>query len=187
MKNIYFDLCAIPFYCLILWTCYTKKLAKGRANRTFVAFNIVSLICTVADICMEYVVNPLPITGGAVVLGTAISFTYKLLRNSCNLVYLVYVFLITKTDYRLHQFKWRAALGIPYAALVVVLLQNFFTHNVFVVTAEGGYSRGPALIALYLITFYYWIIGTGYCFCCRRYLLISTFCEQKRKQNRQIS
>ena len=119
---------------------------------------------------MEYVVNPLPITGGAVVLGTAISFTYKLLRNSCNLVYLVYVFLITKTDYRLHQFKWRAALGIPYAALVVVLLQNFFTHNVFVVTAEGGYSRGPALIALYLITFYYWIIGTGYCFCCRRYL-----------------
>lgn len=121
---------------------------------------------------MEYVVNPLPITGGAVVLGTAISFTYKLLRNSCNLVYLVYVFLITKTDYRLHQLKWRAALGIPYAALVVVLLQNFFTHNVFVVTAEGGYSRGPALIALYLISFYYWIIGTGYCFCCRRYLAI---------------
>jgi len=109
VKNICFDLCAIPLYCLILWTCYTKKLAKGRANRTFVAFNIVSLICALADIWMEYVVNPLPITGGAVVLGTAISFTYKLLRNSCNLVYLVYVFLITKTDYRLHQFKWRAA------------------------------------------------------------------------------
>jgi len=50
------------------------------------------------------------------------------------------------------------------------LLQNFFTHNVFVVTAEGGYSRGPALIALYLISFYYWIIGTGYCIYCRRYL-----------------
>ena len=170
MKNIYFDLCAIPFYCLILWTCYTKKLAKGHANRTFVAFNVVSLICTIADVWMEYVVNPLPITGGAVVLGTLISFTYKLLRNSCSIVYIIYVFLITKTDYRLHQSKWSVALGVPYAALVVVLLQNFFTHNVFVVTVEGGYSRGPVLIVLYLISFYYWIIGTGYCIYCKRYL-----------------
>lgn len=170
VKNICFDLCAIPFYCLILWTCYTKKLGKGRANRIFVAFNVVSLICTVADIWMEYVVNPLPITGGAVALGTAISFTYKLLRNSCNLAYLIYVFYITKTDYRLHQPIWRVALGAPCAALVIVLLQNFITHNVFVVTAGGGYARGPFLIALYLITFYYWILGTGYCFYCRRYL-----------------
>ena len=138
----------------------------------FVAFNVVSLICAIADIWMEYVVNPLPISGGAVVLGTAISFTYKLLRNSCNLVYLVYVFLITKTDYLLHRPKWRAALGAPYAALVIVLLQNFFTHNVFVVTAEGGYARGPVLSVLYAITFYYWIIGTGYCLYCRRYLAL---------------
>ena len=172
MKNICFDLCAIPFYCLILWTCHTKKLAKGRANRVFVAFNVVSLICAIADIWMEYVVNPLPISGGAVVLGTAISFTYKLLRNSCNLLYLVYVFLITKTDYLLHRPKWRAALGVPYAALVIVLLQNFFTHNVFVITAEGGYARGPVLSVLYAITFYYWIIGTGYCLYCRRLLAL---------------
>lgn len=138
----------------------------------FVAFNVVSLICAIADIWMEYVVNPLPISGGAVVLGTAISFTYKLLRNSCNLLYLVYVFLITKTDYLLHRPKWRAALGVPYAALVIVLLQNFFTHNVFVITAEGGYARGPVLSVLYAITFYYWIIGTGYCLYCRRLLAL---------------
>lgn len=170
MKNICFDLCAIPFYCLILWTCYAKKLSKGRANRIFVVFNVVSLVCAVADIWMEYVVNPLPITRGAVVLATGISFTYKLLRNSCNVLYMVYIFSITKTEYRLKRIKWALALWLPYAVLLAVLFLNFVNHGVFIVTEENGYSRGEWLIVLYGITFYYWIVGTGYCFYCKQYL-----------------
>ena len=146
MKIIYFDLCAIPIYCLILWTCHVKKLIKGRANRIFLFITVVSLICTIGDIWMEYIVNPLPLSEGAVALGTAISFTYKLLRNSCTLLYLIYIFTITKTEYRTHQLKWRIVLWLPYAVLVAVLLQNFFTNNVFVVDGESGYSRGPLLI-----------------------------------------
>ena len=60
MKNIYFDLCSIPIYCVILWTCYSKKLTKGNANRIFIAFSAISLFCAIADIWMEFVVNPLP-------------------------------------------------------------------------------------------------------------------------------
>lgn len=55
-------------------------------------------------------------------------------------------FTITKTEYRTHQLKWRIVLWLPYAVLVAVLLQNFFTNNVFVVDGESGYSRGPLLI-----------------------------------------
>lgn len=35
MKIIYFDICAIPFFLLILWTCYTRKMTKGHANSVF--------------------------------------------------------------------------------------------------------------------------------------------------------
>ena len=90
MKNIYFDLCSIPIYCVILWTCYSKKLTKGNANRIFIAFSAISLFCAIADIWMEFVVNPLPLTQTEVALATVISFTYKLLRNSCILIYLLY-------------------------------------------------------------------------------------------------
>ena len=59
---------------------------------------------------------------------------------------LIYIFTITKTEYRTHQLKWRIVLWLPYAVPVAVLLQNFFTNNVFVVDGESGYSRGPLLI-----------------------------------------
>ena len=62
---------------------------------------ILSLLCAVADICMEYVVNPLPLSPAAVALGTFISFSYKLLRNTGLVIYLLFLFTITKTDYRI--------------------------------------------------------------------------------------
>ncbi len=170
MKNIYFDICAIALFALTLWICYSKRLVKGRAARFFVLFCVISLICAILDVWMEFTVNPLPITSEDVVLGTIISFTYKLLRNGCSALYIFYLFAITKTDFRARQVKWIIALSVPYAVLVITLLQNFFTHNVFIVTQETGYSRGPALYILYLIMLVYWLIGTGYCIYCRRYL-----------------
>lgn len=170
MKNIYFDLCSIPIYCVILWTCYSKKLTKGNANRIFIAFSAISLFCAIADIWMEFVVNPLPLTQTEVALATVISFTYKLLRNSCILIYLLYILSITKTQYRIRARACRIALFLPFVILVFFLLQNFFTHNVFVVTAENGYSRGPMLIILYIVTALYGFVGTAYCIQCRRYL-----------------
>ena len=90
MKNIYFDLCSIPIYCVILWTCYSKKLTKGNANRIFIAFSAISLFCAIADIWMEFVVNPLPLTQTEVALATVISFTYKLLYPYLSALYFIH-------------------------------------------------------------------------------------------------
>ena len=62
MKNIYFDLCSIPFFLLILWTCHSRKLTQGHANKLFVLMAWMSLICASVDILMEYVVNPVPLS-----------------------------------------------------------------------------------------------------------------------------
>ena len=170
LKIIYFDLCAIPVYLLILWTCYVRGFTKGRANQIFILVNVMSLTCAFLDILMEFVVNPVPLSHGSVLLGTAISFTYKLLRNTCVVIYLVYIFVMTKTSYILRPLKSKLFLGVPLAILVILLFQNFFTHNVFQVTAAEGYSRGPLLIVLYLIALLYGIVGSIYCVYCKRYL-----------------
>ena len=170
MKIIYFDICAVPFFILILWTCYTRKMTRGNANRVFLIMAWTSLICTVADVIMEFVVTPVPITRAEVILGTFLSFTYKLLRNADMAIYLIYIICVTRTTYLLRPLKNRLLLWLPNAILALLLLQNFFTHNVFSVTAENGYARGPLLIVFYLVAAGYGLVGTAYCVYCKRYV-----------------
>ena len=94
MKNIYFDLCAIPIYILILFTCRIREMTRGRANRLFLLVNGVSLACAILDIWMEFTVNPLPLSPDAIALGTGISFAYKYLRNGSIVMYFIYIFSI---------------------------------------------------------------------------------------------
>jgi EAL domain-containing protein (putative c-di-GMP-specific phosphodiesterase class I) len=58
----------------------------------------------------------------------------------------------------------------PYALLIIVLFQNFFTRNVFTVTAGAGYTREPLMFIVYGIAALYGLIGLIYCLFCRRYL-----------------
>lgn len=69
MKNFYFDICAIPIYLLILHTYYTRKMAKFHSFKMFYMMGILSLLCAILDIVMEFVVNPLPLTALEVTLG----------------------------------------------------------------------------------------------------------------------
>ena len=155
---------------LILWTCYSRKLTQGRANRLFIIMNWTSLFCVFADIAMEFVINPLPLSPGRVAAGMALSFSYKFLRNAGLVIYLLYIFAITRTDYRLRPLRNRVLLWLPNAVLTVTLLQNFFTRNVFTVTAAGGYARGPLLMLFYVIAMGYALFGACYCVYCKRYL-----------------
>ena len=172
MKILYFDTCAIPIYLLILWTCYIRKMTRGHANRIFILLNWMSLCCAICDIAMELLVNPLPLSQLSVILGTLLSFTYKLVRNAEMVVILIFVFAITRTEYLIRPLGRRLLLWLPYGVLVVLLLQNFFTHNVFVVTAENGYARGELLIVFYIVAGIYGLIGTAYTCYCKRYLAI---------------
>lgn len=170
MKNFYFDICAIPLFLLIIYTYYRRGLEHYREYRMFFIATVVSLACALLDIAMEFVVNPTPLAPGAVVLGSAISFSYKLLRNSCLVVYLLFVISYTKTNHQIAG-PWRKALvWLPYAVLCGLLLQNCVTGNVFSVTAEGGYERGPLLIVLYAIAGIYDVVGIAYCLACRKLL-----------------
>ena len=173
MKNIFFDVCAIPCYLLTLWTCYVRKLTKGNANRLFILLTCMSLFCAAADLWMEFVWNPVPLSRGEVILGSTLSYAYKLLRNASLVIYLIYIFAVTRTEYRLQSRGTRLLLWMPYTVIVITLLQNLITHNVFAVTAEGGYARGPMLMILYVISFLYAFVGAGYCIYCKRYLVSS--------------
>lgn len=170
MRNFLFDISSIPIYVLILWTCYVRKITKDHASRVFIMMNVTSLICAVLDIAMELVVAPVPISQGAVVAGNLISYSYLALRNATLVLYLVFIFSVTRTEFRIRSPWMRLLLWAPDTVLLILLLQNPFTHNVFNVTTEAGYTRGPLMIGLYTIAAFYGLSAAGYGFAVRKYL-----------------
>ncbi|MBQ1378844.1 MAG: hypothetical protein IIY76_02405, partial [Erysipelotrichaceae bacterium] len=170
MKNFYFDLCSIPVYLLILYTYFSRKIARFSAFKMFYIMNVTSLICAILDIVMEFLVNPLPLSQSEVILAYIVSFSYKLLRNSGMVIYLIFIFTITKTDYLIRTKLGRFLLWTPNAIVSVMLLTNFFTGSVFTVTMNEGYNRGPLLIFFYVVAMLYGIAGMIYCLYCRKFM-----------------
>ena len=170
MSDYLFDLCSIPIYILILWTCYVRKISKDHASRIFITMNAVSLLCAVLDAAMGLAVNPVPISNAAVFWGSLTNYLYLFFRNATLVLYLLFVFAITRTDFRIRSPQMRCLLWAPNGVLVLMLLQNLFTHNVFNVTTAQGYTRGPLMIVLYLIAAIYGLSAAGYSFAVRQYL-----------------
>ncbi len=170
MKIIYFDLCAVVIFLIILWTCITRKLTRGRTNRLYIAVSSLSLACTIADIIMEVTVNPAPLSARRVTFGLCITFLYFILRNVLLCVCFYMLLSITRTEYHLRSLKLQMAFWAPYAVLLVLLVRNFFTRDVFNVTAETGYTREPLMILFYIVALLYGVIGLTYCLFCRKYL-----------------
>lgn len=184
MKNIYFDLCSIPFFLLILWTCHSRKLTQGRANKLFVLMAWMSLVCASVDILMEYFVNPVPLSQARVFLGYLCSYSYKTIRNASLVIYILYILAVTRTEYRIRPLRMRLLLWLPDGILIALLIQNLFTHNVFVITSTGGYARGPLLSIFYIIAMIYGIAGATYCIYVIRHALRCSnrhfICGEKR-------
>ena len=170
MKIIYFDLCAVVIFLIILWTCITRKLTRGRTNRLYIAVSSLSLACTIADIIMEVTVNPAPLSARRVTFGLCITFLYFILRNVLLCVCFYMLLSITRTEYHLRSLKLQMAFWAPYAVLFVLLVRNFFTRDVFNVTAETGYTRESLMILFYIVALLYGVIGLTYCLFCRKYL-----------------
>ena len=170
MKLIYFDICSIPVFLLIIHTCFARRMTTTRAEKLFLAVNALSLVCAVLDILMEFVVNPVPITQSEAVMGMLISFSFKLLHNLTLVFYLLFVFVITRTLHLIRSAAARALIWLPFAVLTAALLINFRTRSLFTVTMEQGYSRGPLVLLVYIIAGIYGFFGMFYCVYCRRYL-----------------
>ncbi len=170
MKIVYFDICSIPIFVLIISTCVARRMTKSRAEKLLIMVSALSLACAVLDVWMEFVVNPTPLTENEVLLGTIISTSYKFLHNATLLFYLIFIMVITRTVNKIRSRMHHFLLYLPMMILAVLLVQNFFTHNVFSVTAQDGYMRGPLLIGVYIVAALYGFGGMGYCLVCRKYL-----------------
>ena len=170
MGIIYFDICAIPLFLIILFVCYSRKMTKGRANQMFILVVLLSLVSAVTDLGMEVINNMVPLSRTQMILCRLSANIYLLTRNLNNLTLLLFLLVLTRTTFLIRKRRAQITFFLPYTIIVVLLLQNSFTHNVFKVTAQDGYRRGPLILALYTVAAIYGLVGLVYCIYCRRYL-----------------
>ena len=119
---------------------------------------------------MEITSNMAPMPESVRMICSISTYAYLTIRNANNVVLLLFLLALTRTTFLLRK-KWvQITLCLPYICILVMLVQNIFTHNAFSVTAEEGYTRGPLMLAFYGIALFYGLMGLAYCIYCRRFL-----------------
>ena len=169
MKIIYFDICSIPLFLMILFICYSRKMTRGNANILFISVVLLSLFSAVTDLGMEIADNMVPLSRAGHVLCVLSTYAYLIARNATNAVLLLFLLALTRTTFLIRKRWMKLVFCLPYLCILILLAQNPITHSAFTVTAAKGYARGPLMLGFYGIALLYGIVGLIYCIYCRRY------------------
>lgn len=130
---------------MILIVYLSRKMTKGNANRLFLVMTFLSLVSAAADLTMAILSYWLLFSGVEYGLEKVLGYVYLFAHNLTNVVILLFLLSLTRLT-SLFQKKWvKLGFCLPFVSIVLLLVQNAFTHNVFSVSSETGYSRGALM------------------------------------------
>ncbi len=161
-KIIYFDICSVPIYIIVICTTLYRKMTKGRSNKLFLAVIVLALVAALCEI-LERIAYIDPVLNSNDILWVKIcEYVYFATRNCVNLMYTLFVISMTKTWYRIRPFWLKSLICLPYIGILVMLAINESTSAVFKVLPDIGYTRGESIMIVYALAFSYMIFGTLY-------------------------
>lgn len=170
LNSLVLDYAACIIFVFILISIWYKHLYTSLENRYFLAVTSICLLTACMDLLMENSYASLPIGPTRLVLSHVFSYAYLILRQVSGITYILYIFVEAgRYDKLMDKCKVRYIV-FPFVLICGFILSNLFTHQIFTITARGGYSRGPQMIVLYLIAYGYGMFGFIYLCRMRRYL-----------------
>lgn len=146
MKLLYFDYAAVIILALLLFTTYCRGLTKGRLNKCYVELIVVCLISVVADILTAYGDN---FYIKNLFYRYSFHYIYLLTHNATTPLFVVYLMIVTDTDYKMRGFK-SVFYMLPFAAVFSLMCANPFTSWMFYINDNYEYVRGPLFFVLYI-------------------------------------
>ncbi|MBQ3841946.1 MAG: EAL domain-containing protein [Ruminiclostridium sp.] len=167
---LYFDVCSVPIFMIILVAVFARRMTKGLSNRLYITLLVLSVLSALSDIIVESVTSSLPVSDAGVVVSLIAGYVYFIARNASIVTYFFFVFAITGTWYRIRPKRMKAILLIPFSVIILTVASNPFTGLVFTFTSEDGYSRGYGIIIIYAICTFYALGGTIYLMSCYRFI-----------------
>lgn len=162
-KIIYFDICAVPIYIIVICTTLYRRMTMGRSDRLYLLGTVLALIAALCEIFerIAYIADP-PLSSNDILWVKICEYLYFISRNGVTLTYSFFVISMTKTWYRIHKLRMKLLIGLPYIGILVMLAINESTGAVFRVLAASGYTRGDHIVIVYFLAFSYVMFGTLY-------------------------
>ena len=159
-KILYLDYAAVPVYLTILYTTVFRKMTRGRTNVMFLVLVVSGFLTVVGEIVAGQLMQEFPLSSTRVLLVEAMETLYFWMRHTTNVVYVFFIFAVTRSWYRLRAFWKRFLLSLPYLTAIVMLVFNGWTGAIFIVPPELGYQRGHSMWIAYGIAAIYMVFGT---------------------------
>ena len=146
---------------MLFLSVISRKMTVGLSNRLFISLLSVTFTTALADIFSVVV----PYREGELIgaVSCVCQYVYLLFRNTMAPVYILYLISLTDTWHKLKKsLAFKLFLVIPYSVIILTLVSNAFTGAVFSFDENGAYTRGSAMLVLYVCSLVYFITGMGY-------------------------
>ena len=169
-KMMYMNLAAIPIYLIILVTTVLRKMTKGRSNALFLWLTGTAFVTVFAELFARFMMYSFPLSDTQLDVIIPAEYLYFVMRHTTNLIYIFFIFSVTRTWYRIRAFWKKLIVAIPYIIVMILLIFNVKTGDIFTVTADMGYQRGGRILILYFLAAIYFVFGMTYLTVCRHLL-----------------
>ncbi len=161
---------AIPIFLALVIATISRRLTKGRSNKLFLTILWLSLISSVADFTCSLITQVTPLSDTGVMLVLVFNYIYFFSRHAVNMLYIFYMYAVTRTWFRIRKFYAKLLVALPYLTVCVLLVVNTQNGLLFTVTHEEGYGRSDGILLLYGLAAIYLVYGV-YMLVTRRKLL----------------
>lgn len=159
---VYLDLSSIIIVIMLIATLLFRKQTSGRSNMLFLALCSCVFISGLSDLITVIYGPTLPITEDSLTLRIVCQYIYFLSRNFTPVLYLLYVCSQTGIWHKITGgVVLKILLFVPYLLDVILIFSNPWTHFVFYMNGSMEYTRGPYILVLYAVAFYYLFLGIG--------------------------
>ncbi len=170
---IYFDVCALIITAVAVFSIVFRKMTHGISNRLFILLVAIVFV----DIVFDIWAISLDIARSTNLVCRYISHSgYLIFRNLTMPVYTLYIISLADTW---HKLKGRFTTGIfitfPITVMIIAVLLNPFTKDMFYIDENFVYTRGPLFWIAYICALSYVGFGLFYIIKCRELFRTSHF------------
>lgn len=163
---IYFDLCALIITAVAAFSIIFRKMTHGVSNRLFIL--LVAVVFT--DIVFDIWAVSLDIAQSTNLVLRYISHSgYLVFRNLTMPIYTLYIISLADTWHMLKgRFTTAVFITLPITVIIVALVLNPFTKDMFYIDENYVYTRGPMFWVAYICALSYVGFGLFYILKCHK-------------------
>ena len=162
-RIIYFDICAIIIYSILLISILSKKMVKGFSNLSFILILIVSLLTAIIDLWCSLYTSVLPRTESNLSFRYVLHCLYFIFRNLTIFAYVSYIISVSSSWIIFNESKLQSIiLVLPYIFVFLSVSTNCFSEYFFYFDNDMQYQRSEGIMYLYFVAGFYMVYAIYY-------------------------